>query len=95
MCIRDSLEDEAPKGEVARALRAYKPERDGRIRGAEGDQQEEPHQRRNHVEGPTAEQGPRGFTRVEHDDERDGQSDPEHFGHAETPSSIVIDWKRI
>ena len=43
------------------------------------------------MEGSTAEQGPRGFARVEHDDERDGQSDPEYFGHAETPLSILVD----
>lgn len=32
-----------------------------------------------------AEQGAHGFAGVDHDDERDGQSGPECFGHAETP----------
>lgn len=42
-----------------------------------------------------AEQGAHGFAGVDHDDERDGQSDPEYFGHAETPLSILVDWNRI
>ena len=38
------------------------------------------------------EQAARGFAGVDDDDECDGQSGPEYFGHVETPSSIVVDW---
>ena len=42
-----------------------------------------------------AEQGACGFPGVGHDDERDGQSGPEYFGHVETLSLISVDWNRI
>lgn len=71
-----------PQNARWRALCAHKPEYAGCIRAAEGHQQHEPHQRRNQAEGVAAEQGAHGFAGVDHENERDGQSGPEYFGHA-------------